>query len=686
MPELSDTPRQHDTSATTDVPEPNERASRLHRSDVYRNPARECDVVMKGGVTSGVLYPLAICELATTYRLRSIGGTSAGAIAAAAAAAAEYGRDSTSPGSGFAGLAAVPDWLAEDNNLEGLFKPNAETAILHGLAMEAAKPERNIGHILGSLFSAARQSRRWWLPAAAALPGVIVLAALLTSGTNNLLVWAAALIGVAIAVAGAVVGAAVATLDGAGDALEANMFGLVSGSNAADGGVSLSDWLTDTLDTLAGRAVSGRPLTLGDLWGAGGATAPDIRLEMLATNVTEGRPYHLPAELGMAFAFAPDEFRRIFPDRVVDHMIKASQSTSLESDDDASFGGYDAAAAEVLPGGLVRMPPTGEIPVIVITRMSLSFPLLISAVPLYSIDHSLTTSAPEWERVWFSDGGITSNFPVSFFDSPLPSRPTFGINLRPFHPAHPKQEDERANVYLPRTNGAGRLQWWTRLDTGGGLGNVAAFLSAIFDTMQNWVDNAQMRVPGYRDRIVHISHDKTEGGMNLAMPEHRIRRLAERGRCAGEVLVEYYTTPPESADSDKGDGDTKNRPPRVVSWENHRWVRLRTSMSLCAELIQQMSDGFTEAYEADLFAPIDKAPSYRFANESQRALAQAFMAGTCDLDDPNPPLPNGLRQLAEAFAAAEQANRYVSLDRNAPHPTPALRISPGTPNATQSTD
>ena len=36
--------------------------------------------------------------------------------------------------------------------------------------------------------------------------------------------------------------------------------------------------------------------------------------------------------------------------------------------------------------------------------------------------------------------------------------------------------------------------------------------------MQNWVDNQQTRVPGYRDRIVHISHTDNEGGMNLAMP------------------------------------------------------------------------------------------------------------------------------------------------------------------------
>lgn len=41
----------------------------------YQEPTRECDVVMKGGITSGVLYPLAVCELAATYRLRNVGGS-----------------------------------------------------------------------------------------------------------------------------------------------------------------------------------------------------------------------------------------------------------------------------------------------------------------------------------------------------------------------------------------------------------------------------------------------------------------------------------------------------------------------------------------------------------------------------------------------------------------------------------
>lgn len=58
----------------------------------FSNPTRLCDLVMKGGITSGVVYPSAVCELARLYSFKNIGGTSAGAIAAAAAAAAEYGR------------------------------------------------------------------------------------------------------------------------------------------------------------------------------------------------------------------------------------------------------------------------------------------------------------------------------------------------------------------------------------------------------------------------------------------------------------------------------------------------------------------------------------------------------------------------------------------------------------------
>ncbi|MDZ7811846.1 MAG: patatin-like phospholipase family protein [Ideonella sp.] len=51
-----------------------------------------CDLVLNGGVASGVVYPWALLELARHYRFKNIGGNSVGAMAAAMAAAAEFGR------------------------------------------------------------------------------------------------------------------------------------------------------------------------------------------------------------------------------------------------------------------------------------------------------------------------------------------------------------------------------------------------------------------------------------------------------------------------------------------------------------------------------------------------------------------------------------------------------------------
>src|SRR5260370_9772964 len=58
----------------------------------FGQPEKICDIVLKGGITSGVGYPLALVSLAEKYRFSNIGGTSAGAMAAVAGAAAEDGR------------------------------------------------------------------------------------------------------------------------------------------------------------------------------------------------------------------------------------------------------------------------------------------------------------------------------------------------------------------------------------------------------------------------------------------------------------------------------------------------------------------------------------------------------------------------------------------------------------------
>src|SRR3954454_12620811 len=104
-------------------------------------------------------------------------------------------------------------------------------------------------------------------------------------------------------------------------------------------------------------------------------------------------------------------------------------------------------------------PGRADLPIIVGVRMSLSFPGLIAAVPLQAVDYSRPANkdvveaqqrwrdehphaTPEdgaeatpgltYQANWFSDGGICANLPLQFFDSALPRRPTFAINLAPF--------------------------------------------------------------------------------------------------------------------------------------------------------------------------------------------------------------------------------------------------------------
>jgi hypothetical protein len=67
--------------------------------------------------------------------------------------------------------------------------------------------------------------------------------------------------------------------------------------------------------------------------------------------------------------------------------------------------------------------------------MSLSFPVLFSMVPLYGKDYRSQRNLKRGrilnlDKLWFTDGGISSNFPVHLFDDPLPARPNFALNLR----------------------------------------------------------------------------------------------------------------------------------------------------------------------------------------------------------------------------------------------------------------
>ena len=141
-----------------------------------------CDLVMKGGVASGVVYPGAVLELSARYRFASLGGTSAGAVAAAMAAACEYARQ-RSGSTELRGITEIVESFEQPGFILSLFAPTREARPLMtlGLRLAAAKGSRRRQSAL--LVRAAIGTRRTTMPILVALQAVVVSLAL--TGTNS---------------------------------------------------------------------------------------------------------------------------------------------------------------------------------------------------------------------------------------------------------------------------------------------------------------------------------------------------------------------------------------------------------------------------------------------------------------------------------------------------------------------
>jgi hypothetical protein len=654
----------------------------------YSAPTLECDIVMKGGITSGVVYPLAVCELARDYRFRCIGGTSAGAIAAAATAAAEYGR--RNGGSGFNELAQLPGWLgdsaegADRSNLFALFQPQPATDAIFDVATASMRGKSIPGRLvqrfpLAALLGAVPGAAAVWLATQARPAGAAI---------------ALGIAGVLLAAAGALGMAGWMLARQVRKALPENGFGLCSGDGAglhhpSGQAPALTPWLAGLLNGLAGKPADREPLTFGDLWGPGDRVEDRVTdLRFMTTNLTHGRPYELPLD-SREFYYDSAEFRKLFPGWVVDWMDARSDELAaerraearlqaekkarkaaararesgadVEDDEDDTMEAElsDAERADARAASRAQelareqwkrlrpLPADRHLPVVVAARMSLSFPVLISAVPLYAVDFTRKRPREQHypERCWFSDGGICSNFPVHFFDAPLPTRPTFAINLRTYHPDYRAHPDESRNSWTPGHNRGGQEEWWTRFDAEPGWKALGGFAGAILNAVQNWVDNTQLRVPGYRDRVVHVSLDETEGGLNLNMPPALIARLGTRGQLAAAKLARRFGP---------GDGTP-------LTWDNHRWVRLLSSMQLLEELLREVTEEYDESDPsgrtyADLVTrrSNEPPPSYRIGVEKAKELDRAIR----DLQ-------------ALGFLQGEPL-----LTDEVPNPVPELRIRP----------
>jgi predicted acylesterase/phospholipase RssA len=303
---------------------------------------------------------------------------------------------------------------------------------------------------------------------------------------------------------------------------------------------------------------------------------------------------------------------------------------------------------------LYPLPDPQDFPVVAAVRLSLSFPLLLSAVPLYKIDWTRAANSsrkdpvtgverpPVPTRVYFSDGGICSNFPIHFFDSVLPTRPTFGVHLKDFHPNRPGER-----LLLPAIrNNQGIQNHVPELRDEPSLKSVGGFLGSIIRTMQRWRDESQLTMPGFRDRIVHVSHDEKEGGMTLNMDAQVIGDLADDGALAAQELVNSFATP--------------GGPGNWNAWDNHQRLRLRTLLSQLQQMLDDIDAVLRNSSPGYLaVASNDAPPSYRYPNKATRHAAQRLLTA--------------LQAMAQDLEA-----QGIDLKAAAPRPEPELRIVPRT--------
>jgi len=247
---------------------------------------------------------------------------------------------------------------------------------------------------------------------------------------------------------------------------------------------------------------------------------------------------------------------------------------------------------------------------------------------------------------WFSDGGISSNFPIHLFDAAMPRWPTFAINL--VYPQHAEdvshgttgqQALERA-VVLPTENRHGWQRHYQSIATPLAAAELGRFLFAVVATMQNWRDLLQARAPGYRDRIVHVSLQGDEGGMNLDMPQEVLSRIADKGSLAGARFCAF-------------------------SFENHYWIRWRNLASAYQRYtleVARTDDPAQQvlAYRAaySIVASGEPVPpSYKLGSEDKRRGSQQLWA-----------------QMVEQGRAWEDLG--PDLTDGAPRPLPQMKVTP----------
>ncbi len=453
---------------------------------------------------------------------------------------------------------------------------------------------------------------------------------------------------------------------------------------------NLMDWMNTGLSDLAGLP-DAQVLRFGHLWfGAGytargavddagltaAATLPRdrlVNLELMTSELVHG--------ISMRFPLRPRDVR----DDTGRPLIFLRRS-DLEGPNglllplpviDALCSEPAQPARDVSSGELVTdlhpMPMPWDLPVLFAVRLSMALPALFQSIRMYRNEVSRVvrddfgaritrdnqamcyppSSETAWvQELWMSDGGITSNFPIHFFDNPLPLWPTLGINLG----KHPRGFGHQ-DVWLPSDAQA-------RTSVPGLLGrSMLSFGAAVFNTAMSWRDTSQTFMPAFRGRVAWVRQRSDEGGSNLFMDRERISALALRGAMAGARLSRRFAA----------DGH----------WRRHQWLRMRVSLGNLSSLESRTAVSMAEPVYQDILAN----------GWAQVQRIQAAMAGAAD---PNPAVPTGGHEdvlpwfepqprfwtdagpTVASLVTSPGADPDSDLNRTVPTPAPDLRQVPPT--------
>lgn len=621
-----------------------------------------CDLVLEGGLTSALIYTGVIARLSRHYRFKRLGGTSSGAAAAAAGAIAQRARlvllkqsaderkDALDPFED--GVRRFPSKLAETDKqgrtaLFRLFQ--AQESTYRGYRIVATwlthRAEGGGTAAVRALLATIRN-----FPIAAfvgALPGFWILLttwwSLWPNGLRNPVNWCNTALGLGLVVflglLAAVLWAAWTTLSG----MSRNHFGLCSGMKGAERSDDDKMALTPTLhrffnELFKRNEETDPPVVFGELWGKEGLAGGEreIDLQVITTALNLRRPYRLPNDPGVdplsAFFYDPKEWEEFFPGVVL---------TWLEKHRRLADG---PRVTNERGGELYALPPPELWPVLVAVRMSLSFPGLLSAVPMYMIEWGRTPGTEREKalvpfKVYFSDGGITSNCPVHLFDAPLPGHPTFAVRLDTFGTG----DSGRHRIWLPgdETEPPPRVR---PFDARCALAAAWSFVFGIVDTAREWRDGLQRNLPGYRERVVIVGLKPREGGLNLAMTPRKIASLAKLGTKAALRLQRAFVGP-------RANGQHN-------AWDRHRWIRLRSTLAAAQSYLEELQKP-QPSHDPGYHELLEQVPPIAPHLPDRAAVAQAQA------------LLDGLSALARGDPAWPDRD----LGANAPQPAPRLRMS-----------